>query len=107
MSTSRPMRLAACCVGGLGGKSSTSVPIRWCIPPLRSALLPRRARNQPADQHVTARSIDHSHRHRCARTVATLSFLSEQIEKQLHSLLFSTEMMDHHLPTGPDAAPLA
>lgn len=44
-------------------------------------------------------------RHGNARTIAAVSFLSEQIEKQPDRLLFPAEMMDHHLSLGSNATP--
>ena len=41
-----------------------------------------------------------------SRPIATFSFLSDEVEKQAHSLLFPAEMMDHHLSFRSNAAPL-
>lgn len=41
------------------------------------------------------------------RTITALSFLSQQIEKQPDRFLFVAEMMDYHLTSRSNAAPLA
>lgn len=46
-----------------------------------------------------------STRHRGARAVTAFSLLSEQIEKQFDGIFFPSEMMDHHLAFGSNAAP--